>query len=121
NVVNQRLAVTLLEKRGHIVHVANNGLEAVAAAESRSFDIILMDIQMPQMDGFEAVSVIRQREGESDRHTPIVAMTAHAMAGDRERCLQAGMDGYIPKPIQAQSFVDTIEGFCGHLQIATRS
>jgi two-component system, sensor histidine kinase and response regulator len=121
NVVNQKLAVTLLEKRGHTVQVATNGLEAVAAAESRSFDIVLMDVQMPQMDGFEAVSIIRQREGASDRHTPIVAMTAHAMAGDRERCLEAGMDGYIPKPIQAQSFVDTVEEFCGHLQIANGS
>ena len=109
NPVNQMLATALLKKRGHTVEAAGNGIEAVAAWEGQHFDLILMDIQMPQMDGFEALSIIREREKESGGHTPIVAMTAHAMAGDRQRCLQAGMDDYISKPIQAQTFIETVE------------
>lgn len=100
NLVNQRLAVRLLEKQGHQVIVANNGREAIAALEQERFDLVLMDIQMPEMSGLEATAVIRAREQETGAHIPIVAMTAHAMQGDRERCLAAGMDGYISKPIQ---------------------
>ena len=99
NVVNQALATTLLEKRGHFVRHAGNGLEAVKAATSEEFDLILMDVQMPELDGLGATAAIREWEADAGRHTPIVAMTAHAMAGDRERCIAGGMDGHIAKPI----------------------
>ena len=109
NVVNQRLAVKLLTKRGHHVTVAENGKEAVAAFIKEPFDLILMDVQMPEMDGFEATAVIREREKETGGRIPIIAMTAHAMKGDRERCLEAGMDEYVSKPIRPQAVVDAIE------------
>jgi CheY-like chemotaxis protein len=97
---NQRLAVGLLSKLGHTTTVANNGQEAVTALEREPFDLVLMDVQMPEMDGYQATAVIRTREAGKHKHTPIVAMTAHAMKGDREECLAAGMDGYISKPIR---------------------
>jgi two-component system sensor histidine kinase/response regulator len=101
--VNQRLAVRLLEKRGHTIVVTNDGREAVAALEEgEPFDLVLMDVQMPTMDGFEATRIIRAWEEGTDRHVPIVAMTASAMKGDREACLSAGMDGYLAKPITAE-------------------
>jgi len=100
NAVNQRVAVRLLEKDGHCVVVANHGGEAVAALHHDAFDLVLMDLQMPHLDGFEATRRIRENEMASGRHTPIVAMTAHAMTGDRERCLAAGMDDYLSKPVQ---------------------
>jgi CheY-like chemotaxis protein len=107
--INQRLATTLLQKFGHQVVVANNGLEAVASAESGHFDLVLMDVQMPEMDGFEASRQIREREDREGGHVPIIAVTAHAMAGDRDRCLRAGMDAYISKPMRAQELFDVIE------------
>jgi CheY-like chemotaxis protein len=107
--VNQKVAVNLLEQRGHKVTVANNGQEAIAAVANESFDVILMDVQMPAMDGLEATGIIREREKESGEHIPIIAMTAHAMKGDRERCLAAGMDGYIAKPIRAKNLYETVE------------
>jgi CheY-like chemotaxis protein len=97
---NQRLAVGLLSKLGHTARVANNGQEAVVTLEREPFDLVLMDVQMPEMDGYQATAVIRAREAGKLQHTPIVAMTAHAMKGDREECLAAGMDGYISKPIR---------------------
>jgi two-component system sensor histidine kinase/response regulator len=100
NSANQLLAVRLLEKRGHTVTVAGNGKEALAALEKQSFDLVLMDDQMPEMDGLEAAAAIRDKEKHSGSHLPVVAMTAHAMVGDRERCLAAGMDEYITKPIR---------------------
>ena len=109
NVVNQRLAVKVLTKRGYHVVVAENGKKAVAAFESEPFDVVLMDVQMPEMDGFEATAVIREKEKETGGHIPIIAMTAHAMKGDRERCLNAGMDEYVSKPIRPQVLVDAIE------------
>ena len=109
SLVNQKLAVGLLEKYGHTVVVANHGREAVAAFESQPFDLILMDVQMPELDGFEATGVIRAEESRTGAHMPIIAMTAHAMKGDRERCLEAGMDGYIAKPIHANELFDTME------------
>ncbi|MFA5863129.1 MAG: response regulator [Phycisphaerae bacterium] len=109
NVVNQKLAVRLLEKWGHTVEVANNGLEVVAALEKTTYDLILMDVQMPAMGGFEATQAIRKKELSTGTHTPIVAMTAHAMKGDRERCLEVGMDGYVSKPIQVEELFNTIE------------
>jgi PAS domain S-box-containing protein len=100
NVVNQTVAVSVLERRGCRVAVAADGLAAVAAWEREAFDVVLMDVQMPTMDGFEATAAIRAREAGTGRRTPIVAMTAHAMKGDRERCLRAGMNDYVSKPLQ---------------------
>jgi PAS domain S-box-containing protein len=102
NAVNQRLASRLLEKRGHSVTVTANGREALAALDKENFDVVLMDIQMPEMDGFETTAAIRAREKDTRQHLQIIAMTAHAMDGDREQCLAAGMDSYISKPIKAQ-------------------
>jgi len=109
NIVNQRVAVGLLTKRGHDVTVANNGVKALAALERRAFDVVLMDVQMPEMGGFEATAAIRAREREAGGHTRIVAMTAHAMNGDREHCLAAGMDGYLSKPIDPTMLYATLE------------
>jgi signal transduction histidine kinase/DNA-binding response OmpR family regulator len=100
NLVNQRLVTRMLEKRGHFVVVAGNGREAVEALEKESFDLVLMDLQMPVMDGFEATTAIRKKEGDRGIHVPVVALTAHAMKGDREKCLAGGMDGYLTKPIR---------------------
>ena len=100
----------MLQKRGYSVTIASNGREAVKLiAESAEFDVILMDIQMPEMDGFHATAAIREIESKGKRRTPIVAMTAHAMKGDRERCLDAGMDGYVSKPVQSKVLYETIE------------
>jgi len=99
NVVNQKLASRLLEKSGHTVVAAGNGREALERLDAESFDLILMDVQMPDIDGFEATATIRKREKATGAHLPIIAMTAHAMQGDRELCLAAGMDGYVSKPI----------------------
>ncbi|MBC8353730.1 MAG: response regulator [Planctomycetes bacterium] len=99
---NQRLAIGVLERHRHQVVVANNGKEAVAAVQSSQFDVVLMDVQMPEMDGLEATAAIRQWESKVGGHIPIIAMTAHAMKGDRELCLAAGMDGYVPKPVRAK-------------------
>jgi two-component system, sensor histidine kinase and response regulator len=100
NAVNLRVAIRLLQGYGHSVTVANHGGEAVAAMNRASYDLVLMDVQMPVMDGFEATRLIREKEAGTGQHTPIVAMTAHAMKGDRERCLVAGMDEYLSKPVQ---------------------
>ena len=109
NIVNQRVAAALLTKRGHSVKVVNNGREAVDALRCEPFDLVLMDVQMPEMDGFEATAAIRRLEADSGRRVRIVAMTAHAMSGDRERCLAAGMDGYLSKPIDQRSLFDAVE------------
>ena len=108
NAVNQMLAVRLLEKRGHTVIVAGDGKQAVAASENDRFDVMLMDVQMPHLNGFEATAAIRNREAVSGGHIPIIAMTAHAMKGDREKCLAAGMDGYVCKPVQAAELYQAI-------------
>ena len=99
NSVNQMLARHLLERRGHTVTVANNGQEAIVKWEQEAFDLVLMDVQMPEMDGLEATASIREKEKETVDHILIIAMTAYAMKGDKERCLETGMDGYISKPI----------------------
>jgi CheY-like chemotaxis protein len=109
NVVNQRLASRLLEKRGHLVTVATTGREALDLLERESFDLVLMDVQMPDMDGLETTAIIRQREQPSGRRTPIVALTAYTMKGDRERCLAAGMDNYITKPIDGAQLLEVVE------------
>jgi PAS domain S-box-containing protein len=111
NLVNQRVAVHLLEKAGHHVAVASNGHEALELADRQKFQLVLMDVQMPKVDGFEATAAIRNREAGTGEHLPIIAMTAHAMKGDAERCLAAGMDGYISKPIEIKSLLNMIERF----------
>ena len=116
SLVNQKLALAQLEPHGHHVTVANNGREAVWLWESHPFDLILMDVQMPEMDGISATQTIRRREQEHDgrHHIPIIAMTAHAMKGDREHCLEAGMDGYVSKPVRARELFSTIEDILSH-------
>jgi two-component system sensor histidine kinase/response regulator len=112
NAVNQQLAVRLLEKRGHTVVKAPNGrlaLEELGKSDFAGYDVVLMDIQMPEMGGYEATAAIREREKATGDHLPIVAMTAHAMKGDRERCLASGMDGYVSKPLQVEDFFAAIE------------
>jgi two-component system sensor histidine kinase/response regulator len=111
NAVNQRLAMRILEKAGHRVELAGNGREALAALDRSEFDVVMMDVQMPEMDGFEATAAIRNRERGTGRHVPIIAMTAHAMTGDRERCLEHGMDDYISKPIRASLLLELLEKY----------
>jgi CheY-like chemotaxis protein len=108
NLVNQKVALAMLGKMGHQVTIANNGVDAIALSGDGEFDLILMDVQMPEMDGFEATRQIRRRELGGRRHLPIIAMTANAMDGDRERCMASGMDDYISKPINSQSLAETI-------------
>jgi CheY-like chemotaxis protein len=115
---NQQLAVRLLERRGHSVVVANNGIEALAVLANESFDLLLTDIQMPEMDGFTLTKSIREREIETGGHLPIVAMTAHAMKGDAERCLDAGMDGYVSKPVRRKDLYAAIERAVGTVAAA---
>jgi CheY-like chemotaxis protein len=109
NLVNQKVAMRFLEKRGHIVVLAESGKQALAAWHEQPFDLILMDVQMPEMDGFEATAMIRKQEQSTAKHIPIVAMTAHAMVGDRDRYLAAGMDDYVSKPIKAIDLFDAID------------
>jgi CheY-like chemotaxis protein len=116
NPVNRTLVTTLLKKRGHSVKAVENGREAIAAiqaAGARRFDLVVMDVQMPEMGGFEATEAIRAGERSTGQHVPIVALTAHAMQGDRARCLEAGMDGYLTKPIDVDELIATVEGFGG--------
>jgi CheY-like chemotaxis protein len=114
NRVNQLLTIRLLEGQGHEVVVVNHGRAALEALERERFDLVLMDVQMPEMDGLEATRILRQREAEGFRSVPIIAMTAHAMKGDRDKCLAAGMRGYISKPIQPEEFFELIEEVMGH-------
>ena len=109
NVVNQQLALRLLEKRGHKVTIALDGAEALTLLKKVPFDVVLMDVQMPVLDGFQATAAIRQKEISTGAHIPIIAMTAHAMEGDRERCLAAGMDSYISKPVQGNQLIAMVE------------
>ena len=121
NTVNQRLAVRMLEKRGHRVVVASNGREALVALEKESFDLVLMDVQMPEMDGFEATAALREKERWNGTHLPVVALTAHAMKGDRERCMAAGMDAYLTKPIRSQDLEKVLEDCTEHRLGGSRS
>lgn len=109
NQVNQRLAKRMLEKRGHVVDVAANGREALQALEKSSYDLVLMDVQMPEMDGMEATARIRAKERLSGGWQPVVALTAHTMKGDEEKCLAAGMDGYLTKPIRPEELDQLLE------------
>jgi PAS domain S-box-containing protein len=113
NALNRELALRLLERRGHRIAVAENGAEALAALEREPFDAVLMDVQMPELDGLEATRRIREKEAATGRHIPIIAMTAHSMTGDRERCLAAGMDAYIAKPIDAAELLAQVERLGG--------
>jgi CheY-like chemotaxis protein/HPt (histidine-containing phosphotransfer) domain-containing protein len=124
NPVNRKLVTTLLEKRGHTVTAVENGRDALAATGSHSsgpFDVVLMDLQMPEMGGLEAAAAIRARESESDGpRLPLIALTAHAMAGDRERCLAGGLDGYLAKPIDVDELISTVERFGAGESAASR-
>ena len=114
NPVNRKLVTTLLRKRGHTVKAVENGRQAVASIKSAGnagFDVVLMDLQMPEMSGFEAAQAIRERETTRGPRLPLIALTAHAMRGDRERCLDAGMDGYLSKPIDVEELIATVERF----------
>src|SRR6185437_2079383 len=115
SIVNQCLALRWLEKWGHSVIIANNGREALRVASEQQIDLVLMDVQMPEMSGIEATGWIREREQSTSRHLPIIAMTAHAMKGDREQCLAAGMDGYVSKPIRAEELHQAIAALIGDI------
>jgi PAS domain S-box-containing protein len=110
NVVNQKIAAKMIEKKGWTVKGAENGKQVLEYLEQEQFDVILMDAQMPVLDGFEATRLIREAEKKTGKHIPIVALTAHAMAGDRQKCLDAGMDGYVSKPIDRQKLYEAVEG-----------
>jgi CheY-like chemotaxis protein len=109
NEINQKLTVRLLEKKGYRVTVANNGQETLWMWEKDPVDLILMDVQMPKMDGFEATMAIRKKEEKTGKHVPIIAMTAHAMPEDKRKCFEAGMDDYLTKPLNPKELFDTIE------------
>jgi two-component system sensor histidine kinase/response regulator len=113
NPINQKLAVVLLQKHGYSVDAVENGAEAFEKVKSEHYNALLMDVQMPEMDGFEATRLIRGWEAGSDRHIPIIAMTAHAMQGDRERCLESGMDDYIAKPLHSRTLFITLDRWIG--------
>jgi CheY-like chemotaxis protein len=110
NIVNQRLAEHLLRNKGHVVTIANNGREALEVLERQRFDLALVDVQMPEMDGLQLTAAIREKEKGTEEHLPIIAMTAYAMKGDRERCLEAGMDDYVAKPINSKQLFELIAG-----------
>ncbi len=112
---NQKVVVWILSKRGHTVEVAENGHQALEMLQQKDFDLVLMDVQMPVMDGFEATAAIRTRERQGDKRLPIVAMTAHALKGDQERCLEAGMDAYIAKPMDRRELVAVVERLAGKI------
>ncbi len=109
NLINQNIIWRLIEKERHSVVLVNNGLNALEALEADHFDLIFMDVQMPEMDGLQATAEIRRREMKTGKHHMIAAMTAHALKGDRERCLAAGMDEYLTKPVQIQELNDLLE------------
>jgi CheY-like chemotaxis protein len=112
NVVNQKVALRILQKLGYRADAVADGREAVMALETIPYDLVLMDVQMPQMDGFEATGVIRDpTSGVRNHHIPVVAMTAHAMKGDREKCLEAGMDDYVSKPVTALALNEILERY----------
>ena len=116
NAVNEKVACAILKKAGHTVEVARDGREAVRMTAAGSFDVVLMDVQMPEMDGFEATTAIREMERQTGAHIPVIAMTAHAMGGYKERCLEAGMDGYVTKPIRRDLLLQAVEEFQGKPQ-----
>ncbi|HEX7597264.1 MAG TPA: response regulator, partial [Polyangia bacterium] len=114
---SQALVSSLLKPRGHRITTVSNGLQALSALEGQRFDLVLMDVQMPDMDGMEATAEIRKRERETGGHTPIVALTAHALKGDQQRCLEGGMDGYVAKPIRAGDLLAAISTTAGRMPV----
>jgi len=121
SIVNQMVAVRLLKKLGYDADVAANGLEAIDAVERSSYHAVLMDCQMPEMDGFEATRRLREREQGQGKHLPIIAMTANAMTGDREICLEAGMDDYLSKPIDTKELASKLAGIAERLALPAGS
>jgi two-component system sensor histidine kinase/response regulator len=121
SLVNQKLAIALLERQGHSVTVVGNGREALAAVQAQEFDVVLMDVQMPELDGLQAAAAIRRHERSRGGHVPIIAMTAHALRGDRERCLEAGMDDYVSKPIRSRELLDAIERAVGPTALSSEA
>jgi CheY-like chemotaxis protein len=119
NPVNQRLVLRLLRKRGHQVEVVSTGSEVLAALTRQAFDLVLMDVQMPEMDGLEATAIIRSREQATDTHLPIIALTAHALKSDQEKCLAVGMDAYVAKPMKADDLFATIDQLLSHTAYCT--
>jgi CheY-like chemotaxis protein len=113
NAVNQRIGVALLERAGYQTEVANNGREGLAALAHMPFDLVLMDCQMPVMDGYAATRALREMESRTGGHIPVIAMTAHVMEGDRERCLEAGMDDYVAKPVVSAELYEKIRYWLG--------
>jgi CheY-like chemotaxis protein len=109
NLINQKVAMRMLNSQGHAVTIGDDGRKALAALEAEPFDVVLMDVQMPVMDGLEAVAEIRKREKSRGGHIPVIAMTAHTLKGDRERCRAAGMDGYVSKPIDKRQLFETLD------------
>jgi CheY-like chemotaxis protein len=118
--VNQKVAILMLERWGCRVDVVNNGCEALEVATRVPYDVVLMDLQMPEMDGFEATAAIRRGEAPSGRRVAIIAMTAHAMEGDRDRCILAGMDDYVAKPIRPQALFEAISRWGSRAQAQPR-
>jgi CheY-like chemotaxis protein len=121
NLINERVACGILKRCGHTVGVARNGSQVQPMLASEAFDLVLMDIQMPEMDGFEATKAIRALEKKTGGHLPVIAMTAHALAGYRELCLAAGMDGYLTKPIQRELLTATLDAICQDLETSRLS
>jgi two-component system sensor histidine kinase/response regulator len=109
NKINQKLASAILKKQGHNVYIANDGKEALAALDDGKYDLVFMDVQMPEMDGFQTTGIIRDKEKLTGEHVPIIAMTAYAIEGDREKCLEAGMDSYISKPFKSKEVLKAID------------
>jgi len=121
NMVNQKVAIHLLTKLGHQVKLVENGIQAVSAMENEDYDVVLMDLQMPQMSGFEATAKIRAMEQKYGKHTPIIAMTAHALHGDREKCIDAGMDDYVSKPIHLKQLQLTLDKHISPISVTPSS
>lgn len=119
NPINQKVALHLLQRQGHQVKIANNGEEVLKSLKKDKFDLILMDIQMPKMDGLKATAAIRLQEKKSKLHIPIIAMTAHALKGDRKKCLDAGMDDYLSKPVNPDKLKKTIAGVIKKTRLKT--
>ncbi len=121
NAVNRTLAIRLLEKHGHTVVVVENGRQALEVLERETVDLVLMDVQMPEMDGLEATAAIREKEKKTGNHLPIIALTAHAMKGDREKCLAAGTDDYLTKPIRTADLFAAIDRLRNAKTVAIRT
>src|SRR5206468_5076979 len=121
NPINQKLAVVVLQKAGYSVDAVDTGAQALEKVQSNHYNVVLMDVQMPELDGFEATHKIREWEKNTGQHIPIIAMTAHAMQGDRERCLDAGMDDYVTKPLQPKVLFSALDRWTHTDQLPTET